>query len=280
MFLLGFYCPVERFTPVPCPKGTYGLSSDAVSIDSCLMCPPHHYCPQPGLSAFLPCGPEAEQPLSGQDTCICPREGQSFQVTKCFHVLVGLTSECAITLVCVCGHAILFFISTPSPPIILLGDFTFSVFILHFINPKKKLEAKIYVTLKCLDTVYILQKSLVSPLSLRNVRLNNLLLQAERALDQVPSQQDLVSKSAASCTGVELSTQQIRINRKRCSFLSYLSFVVLNVITNAEWVNKWMKEMEGRKKEMKESIEEWWNKVEGMSESMKESMRVWKIWSN
>ncbi|XP_026229838.1 uncharacterized protein LOC113171590 [Anabas testudineus] len=82
----GFYCPVESVTPVPCPKGTYGLTADAVSIDSCLVCPPHHYCPRPGLSAFLPCGPEAEQPHSGQDTCICPREGQSFQASdgRCY----------------------------------------------------------------------------------------------------------------------------------------------------------------------------------------------------
>ncbi|XP_067362811.1 uncharacterized protein [Channa argus] len=77
----GFYCPEGSSTPVPCPKGTYGLTAEGVSIDSCLKCPPHHYCPRPGLSAFMPCGPEAEQPQSGQDTCICPREGQSFQAS-------------------------------------------------------------------------------------------------------------------------------------------------------------------------------------------------------
>ncbi|KAA8594300.1 hypothetical protein FQN60_005134, partial [Etheostoma spectabile] len=52
-----------------------------MSIDSCLKCPPHHYCPRPGLSASLPCGPVAQQPLSGQDTCICLGEGQTFQTS-------------------------------------------------------------------------------------------------------------------------------------------------------------------------------------------------------
>ncbi|XP_056230183.1 slit homolog 1 protein [Seriola aureovittata] len=86
----GFYCPVGSFTPVPCPKGTYGPTAGAVSIDSCLKCPPHHYCPRPGLSASLPCGPVAQQPLSGQDSCICPGEGQSFQTSdgRC-HCTIG-----------------------------------------------------------------------------------------------------------------------------------------------------------------------------------------------
>lgn len=78
---IGFYCPVGSFSPIPCPKGTYGPSSGAVSIDSCLKCPPQHYCPRQGLSACLPCGPEAQQPLTGQDTCVCLGLGQSFQVT-------------------------------------------------------------------------------------------------------------------------------------------------------------------------------------------------------
>ncbi|XP_047191720.1 uncharacterized protein si:dkey-103g5.4 isoform X2 [Scophthalmus maximus] len=77
----GFYCPVGSFTSIPCPKGTYGPTADAVSIDSCLKCPPHHYCPRPGLSTSLLCGAVAQQPLSGQDTCICPGEGQSFQTS-------------------------------------------------------------------------------------------------------------------------------------------------------------------------------------------------------
>lgn len=87
IFLIGFYCPLGSFTPVPCPKGTYGPTAGAVSIDSCLKCPPHHYCPRPGLPAYLPCGPAAQQPLSGQDSCVCPGEGQSFQVTLCFHTM-------------------------------------------------------------------------------------------------------------------------------------------------------------------------------------------------
>ncbi|XP_030261233.1 uncharacterized protein LOC115574093 isoform X5 [Sparus aurata] len=86
----GFYCPLGSFTPVPCPKGTYGPTAGAVSIDSCLKCPPHHYCPRPGLPAYLPCGPAAQQPLSGQDSCVCPGEGQSFQSSdgRC-HCTIG-----------------------------------------------------------------------------------------------------------------------------------------------------------------------------------------------
>ncbi|XP_054650319.1 uncharacterized protein si:dkey-103g5.4 isoform X2 [Dunckerocampus dactyliophorus] len=75
----GFYCPQGSVTPVPCPKGTYGASTDAISMSSCLRCPPQHYCPKSGLSAPLPCGPAAKQPLSGQETCLCLGEGQSFQ---------------------------------------------------------------------------------------------------------------------------------------------------------------------------------------------------------
>ncbi|XP_033488068.2 uncharacterized protein LOC117260235 [Epinephelus lanceolatus] len=77
----GFYCPLGSFTPMPCPKGTYGPIAGAVSTDSCLKCPPHHYCPRTGLSASLPCGPVAQQPLSGQEACVCPGEGQSFQTS-------------------------------------------------------------------------------------------------------------------------------------------------------------------------------------------------------
>nr|XP_046244755.1 uncharacterized protein LOC124059056 [Scatophagus argus] len=77
----GFFCPLWSFTPIPCPKGTYGQTAGAVSVDSCLKCPPHHYCPRPGLSASLPCGPVAEQPLPGQDSCVCLGEGQSFQTS-------------------------------------------------------------------------------------------------------------------------------------------------------------------------------------------------------
>ncbi|XP_056298037.1 uncharacterized protein LOC130211324 [Pseudoliparis swirei] len=75
----GFYCPLGNFTPVPCPRGTYGPTSGATSSDSCLKCPPHHFCPRPALKASLPCGPEARQPLSGHDTCVCLGEGQRFQ---------------------------------------------------------------------------------------------------------------------------------------------------------------------------------------------------------
>lgn len=85
----GFYCPSVGFTPVPCPKGTYGPTVATVSADSCLQCPPHHYCPEPGLLAPKACGPVAHQPLSGQESCTCLREGQNFQV--CFEWVSVIT---------------------------------------------------------------------------------------------------------------------------------------------------------------------------------------------
>lgn len=80
LHILGFYCPPASFSPVPCPRGTYGPNAGAVSQESCLKCPPQHYCPRPGLLSPLACGPMAVQPLSGQDLCICSGNGQSFQV--------------------------------------------------------------------------------------------------------------------------------------------------------------------------------------------------------
>ncbi|KAM8904381.1 uncharacterized protein AB9W97_008057 [Spinachia spinachia] len=90
MLWTGFYCPLGGFVPVPCPRGTYGPTSSAMSIDSCLKCPAGHFCPGPGLSASLPCGPEAQQPLSGQDSCVCLGEGQIFQTSdgRC-HCTIG-----------------------------------------------------------------------------------------------------------------------------------------------------------------------------------------------
>ncbi|XP_057695565.1 uncharacterized protein si:dkey-103g5.4 isoform X2 [Corythoichthys intestinalis] len=75
----GFYCVQGNDSPIPCPRGTYGPAAESMSMESCLKCPPNHYCPRPGLTAALPCGPVAQQPQSGQDTCICPGEGQNFQ---------------------------------------------------------------------------------------------------------------------------------------------------------------------------------------------------------
>ncbi|XP_053176224.1 uncharacterized protein LOC128359938 [Scomber japonicus] len=77
----GFYCPLGSFSLIPCPKGSYGPVAGGESMDSCLKCPPHHYCPSPGMSAPIPCGPVAQQPLSGQDTCICSGVGQTFQAS-------------------------------------------------------------------------------------------------------------------------------------------------------------------------------------------------------
>ncbi|XP_047450710.1 cell death abnormality protein 1 [Mugil cephalus] len=86
----GFYCPHGSLAPVPCPKGTYRPITGAVSLDSCLKCPPHHYCPRPGSHAPIPCGPVAQQPLSGKDTCTCRGEGQRFQLSdgQC-HCTIG-----------------------------------------------------------------------------------------------------------------------------------------------------------------------------------------------
>ncbi|XP_077467722.1 uncharacterized protein LOC144083614 [Stigmatopora argus] len=75
----GFYCKQDSESPIPCPRGTYGPSADGLSMESCLKCPPNHYCPRPGLTAALQCGPVAQQPQSGQETCVCPAEGQNFQ---------------------------------------------------------------------------------------------------------------------------------------------------------------------------------------------------------
>lgn len=85
-FLTGFYCPLGSLTPLPCPEGTYGPTAGAESVDSCLQCPPHHYCPGPGLPAPRACGPGAHQPLSAQESCTCLGEGQNFQVTPSYHV--------------------------------------------------------------------------------------------------------------------------------------------------------------------------------------------------
>ncbi|XP_055052386.2 uncharacterized protein [Misgurnus anguillicaudatus] len=77
----GFYCPEGGEGPVPCPRGTFGPSFWATTINSCISCPPHHYGPKEGLSNCLPCGPLSHQPLSGKDSCICLQEGQVFQAS-------------------------------------------------------------------------------------------------------------------------------------------------------------------------------------------------------
>ncbi|XP_056613166.1 uncharacterized protein si:dkey-103g5.4 isoform X2 [Triplophysa dalaica] len=77
----GFYCPEEGVGPVPCPRGTFGPSFWATSVNGCISCPPHHYGPREGMSNCVPCGTWSHQPLSGQDSCICLREGQVFQAS-------------------------------------------------------------------------------------------------------------------------------------------------------------------------------------------------------
>ncbi|TRY84875.1 hypothetical protein DNTS_017991, partial [Danionella cerebrum] len=77
----GFYCPEGSKSPIPCPRGTFGPSFWATSISSCISCPPHHYGPREGLSSCLPCGAWSQQPLPGQDSCVCQQEGQVFQAS-------------------------------------------------------------------------------------------------------------------------------------------------------------------------------------------------------
>ncbi|XP_050984608.1 uncharacterized protein si:dkey-103g5.4 isoform X2 [Labeo rohita] len=77
----GFYCPEGGEGPVPCPRGTFGPSFWATSINDCISCPPHHYGPREALSNCLPCGPWSQQPLPGQHSCTCLQEGQVFQAS-------------------------------------------------------------------------------------------------------------------------------------------------------------------------------------------------------
>ncbi|KAK7156390.1 hypothetical protein R3I94_006451 [Phoxinus phoxinus] len=77
----GFYCPEGDEGPVPCPRGTFGPSFWATTINGCISCPAHHYGPREGMSSCLPCGPWSQQPLPGQDSCTCLREGQIFQAS-------------------------------------------------------------------------------------------------------------------------------------------------------------------------------------------------------
>ncbi|CAL8361243.1 unnamed protein product [Merluccius merluccius] len=96
----GSYCPVgTSHRIVLCPQGSYGPSDGAVSIEGCLSCPSHHYCPRAGLAAPLPCGPDAHQPLPGQISCICLGEGQSFQVCPSAEDYQGYDGELGV---CTC----------------------------------------------------------------------------------------------------------------------------------------------------------------------------------
>ncbi|XP_017347105.1 uncharacterized protein si:dkey-103g5.4 isoform X2 [Ictalurus punctatus] len=89
----GHYCPEGSEIAVPCPRGTFAPSFWARDINGCISCPPHHYAPTEGLSACLPCGSRARQPLPRQDKCICLTEGQVFQASdgQC-HCALGYRS--------------------------------------------------------------------------------------------------------------------------------------------------------------------------------------------
>ncbi|KAL4647493.1 hypothetical protein GN956_G8659 [Arapaima gigas] len=104
----GYYCPHDSGTPVPCPRGTYGPLAGATSVKSCVSCLPHFFSPRPGLAACLPCGHQAQQPLPGQDHCVCQGEGQSFQPSdgKCVCTLGytpwGESGMCVPTIYKIC----------------------------------------------------------------------------------------------------------------------------------------------------------------------------------
>ncbi|ROL53321.1 hypothetical protein DPX16_20431 [Anabarilius grahami] len=95
----GFYCPEGDEGPVPCPRGTFGPSFWATTINGCISCPSHHYGPREGLSSCLPCGPWSQQPLPGQDSCTCLREGQVFQVCPSPELYDGYDGSLGL---CVC----------------------------------------------------------------------------------------------------------------------------------------------------------------------------------
>ncbi|XP_067222021.1 uncharacterized protein si:dkey-103g5.4 isoform X3 [Chanodichthys erythropterus] len=104
----GFYCPEGDEAPVPCPRGTFGPSFWATTINGCISCPSHHYGPREGLSSCLPCGPWSQQPLPGQDSCTCLREGQVFQASdgQCPCTL-GYTQKgetCVLKVYEICKH--------------------------------------------------------------------------------------------------------------------------------------------------------------------------------
>ncbi|XP_047676183.1 uncharacterized protein si:dkey-103g5.4 isoform X3 [Tachysurus fulvidraco] len=77
----GHYCPEGSEFAVPCPRGMFAPSFWARDISGCIRCPPHHYGPTEGLASCLPCGSRAQQPLPGQDKCVCLAEGQVFQAS-------------------------------------------------------------------------------------------------------------------------------------------------------------------------------------------------------
>ncbi|TSQ58039.1 hypothetical protein Baya_11465 [Bagarius yarrelli] len=80
----------------------------ARDISGCISCPPHYYAPTEGLSACLPCGSRAQQPVPGQDKCVCLAEGQVFQASdgQC-HCALGYRSTqrgeaCELKIYAIC----------------------------------------------------------------------------------------------------------------------------------------------------------------------------------
>jgi hypothetical protein len=48
---LGAYCPLGTITPVPCPVGTFGNTTDLADASNCLVCPAGSYCNITGATA-------------------------------------------------------------------------------------------------------------------------------------------------------------------------------------------------------------------------------------
>lgn len=99
----GYYCPEGSETAVPCPRGMFAPSFWARDINGCISCPPHHYAPTEGLASCLPCGSRAQQPLPGQDKCVCLSEGQVFQVSFFFWFLFIYANRSAVSSDAICS---------------------------------------------------------------------------------------------------------------------------------------------------------------------------------
>ena len=71
----GFYCPEATGSPLPCPLGTFSVSSSNTDINNCLPCTAGRYCSSPALSAPNGiCGEGVYCPLgqSNPEGLLCP----------------------------------------------------------------------------------------------------------------------------------------------------------------------------------------------------------------
>eukprot|EP00961_Rhodomonas_salina_P205731 2776827-Rhodomonas_salina.1 len=47
---MGFYCPTNNSSPVPCPIGTIGIKLGLGETSECELCPPGKYCASLGMT--------------------------------------------------------------------------------------------------------------------------------------------------------------------------------------------------------------------------------------